>query len=388
MLAAVTLLPALLGYTGRAIDRLRVPHLTRRAADRLPLAARWATAVARRPVLAAVGAGAILLVLAAPAFGMRLSMPDESTQPHTTSGYATHRILARGFGAGYDAPLVIVVQPAGSADRVAAAVRATPGVASVTAPRVSQDGAVALVIAYPATSGQSAATASLVRHLRTDVVPGLPIGGTTALAVDFADLVAGRLPLLIAVVVGLSVLLLIAVFRSVVLALKAAILNLVSIGAAYGALVAAVQWGWLTRVLGFPGPMPIAAYVPMIMFPVLFGLSMDYEVFLVSRIREAYDACGETRQAVVTGLSRTARVITAAAAIMVVVFLSVMFGADLAVKQLGLGLAVMVLVDATIVRLILVPAAMELFGRANWWLPRWLDRMLPAMRVEEPAYNA
>jgi RND superfamily putative drug exporter len=368
MLAAVTLLPALLGFTGRGIDRLRVRLV--KSTDRPPLAARWAGAVARRPVWSAVGASVVLLVLAAPVLGMRLSMPDESTQPHSTSGYATHRILASGFGAGYDAPLVAVA-PAGQADAVAAAMRATPGVASVAPPRTSRDGAVAVVIAYPTTSGQSAATATLVHDLRA-AVPGVPVGGSAATAVDFADLVANRLPVLIAVVVGLSVLLLIAVFRSVVLAVKAAILNLVSIGAGYGVLVAAVQWGWLARVLGFPGAMPIAAYVPMIMFPVLFGLSMDYEVFLVTRIREAYDACGQTREAVVTGLSRTARVITAAAAIMVVVFLSVMFGADLAVKQLGLGLAVMVLLDATIVRLILVPAAMELFGRANWWLPSWL----------------
>src|SRR5439155_15458701 len=234
------------------------------------------------------------------------------------------------------------------------------------------------------TSGQSGTTARLLRHLRADVIPPAAsgvsggsrvevlVGGQTAGAADFADLVARRLPALIAAVVGVSLLLLVAIFRSVVLAVKAAVLNLVSIGAAYGVLVAAVQWGWLTRVLGFPGAMPIAAYVPMIMFPILFGLSMDYEVFLVSRIREAYDRTGHTRSAVVDGLSHTARVITAAAAIMIVVFLSVMFGADLAVKQLGLGLAVMVFIDATLVRMVLVPAAMELFGKVNWWLPGWL----------------
>jgi len=225
----------------------------------------------------------------------------------------------------------------------------------------------------------------VVRHLRADVLPaGTHVGGPVAGTVDFADQVSGRLPLLIAVVVAVSLLLLIAIFRSVTLAVKAAVVNLISIGAAYGVLVAAVQWGWLTSVLGFPGAMPIAAYVPMIMFPILFGLSMDYEVFLVSRIREAYDRTGHTRSAVVHGLSHTARVITAAAAIMVVVFLSVMFGADLAVKQLGLGLAVMVFIDATLVRMVLVPAAMELFGKVNWWLPGWLDRLLPAVRVETP----
>jgi uncharacterized membrane protein YdfJ with MMPL/SSD domain len=392
MLAAVTLLPALLGFAGRGIDRLRVPRLGRGTNNR-PLAVRWAGVIARRPVLAVVGAGAVLLILAAPTLGLRLSMPDESTQPHTTSGYATHRILAAGFGAGYDAPLVIV-GPANSAEPVIAAVRATAGVAAVSPARISSDGAVASIIAYPTSSAQAAATATLVRHLRSDVIPQAApgarvlIGGPVAGTVDFASMVASGLPLLITVVVALSLFLLIAIFRSVVLAVKAALLNLISIGAAYGVLVAAIQWGWLTSVLGFPGAMPIAAFVPLIMFPVLFGLSMDYEVFLVSRIREAYDQIGNTRTAVAAGLSSTARVITAAAAIMVVVFLSVMFGADLAVKQLGLGLATMVLVDATLVRMVLVPAAMELFGRANWWIPRWLDRLLPKVATEPPSVES
>ncbi len=382
VLAALTLLPALLGFTARrGIDRLRLPWLRGRGTG-TPWAARWAGVIARRPVLAAVGACAVLLLLAAPTLGMRLSMPDSSTQPHGTSGYASHRILAAGFGDGYDAPLFIVTPPA-SADRVAAAVRATAGIASVAPTQVSRDGAVALVVAYPTTSAQAAPTATLVRHLRARVLPiGSHLGGPVAGTVDFADQVGSRLPVLIVVVVGVSLVLLVAIFRSVTLAVKAAVLNLVSIGAAYGVLVAAVQWGWLTRVLGFPGPMPIAAYVPMIMFPILFGLSMDYEVFLVSRIREAYEDTRHTGTAVVLGLGATARVITAAAAIMVVVFLSVMFGADLAVKQLGLGLAVMVFIDATIVRMVLVPAAMELFGRANWWLPGWLARLLPAVRIE------
>jgi RND superfamily putative drug exporter len=381
MLAAVTLLPALLGFSRRGIDRLRVPGLGRRRSD-TPWAARWAGVIARRPVLAVTGASVVLLVLAAPVLGMRLSMPDASTQPHDTSAYASHELLAAGFGEGYDAPLFIVAPPA-SAAAVADAVRGTDGIASVTPPRVSADGAVALIVAYPTTSAQAAPTAALVKHLRADVVPdGVAIGGPVAGTVDFANQVGSRLPLLIIVVVAVSLLLLVAIFRSVTLAVKAAVVNLISIGAAYGVLVAAVQWGWLTKVLGFPGPMPIAAYVPMIMFPVLFGLSMDYEVFLVSRIREAYDRTGHTRSAVVHGLSRTARVITAAAAIMIVVFLSVMFGADLAVKQLGLGLAVMVFIDATLVRMVLVPAAMELFGKANWWLPGWLGRLLPTVHVE------
>ncbi|HET6211534.1 MAG TPA: MMPL family transporter [Micromonosporaceae bacterium] len=392
MAAAVTLLPALLGFVRRGVDRLRLPRLGRPNGG-APFAARWAGVIQRRPGLAATLAGVVLLVLAAPLLGLRMSMPDASTQPRNTSGYATHRILTAGFGAGFDAPLVIVVQPAGaSADAFASAVRDTPGIAAVAGPRASRDGAVSLLIAYPTTSGQSARTATLLTHLRHDVVPAAApgstvyIGGPTAGAADFADLVSGRLPLLVGAVVVVSMLLLVAVFRSVVLAVKAAVLNLMSIGAAYGVLVAAVQWGWLTKPLGFPGAMPIAAYVPMIMFPILFGLSMDYEVFLVAAIREEYDRIGDTRRAVTRGLARTARVITAAAAIMIAVFLSVMLGADLAVKQLGLGMAVMVFIDATLVRMVLVPAAMELFGRFNWWLPGWLAKLLPVVHVEaQPA---
>jgi len=381
MLASVTLLPALLGFTRRGIDRLRIPFVGRRRTG-TPLAARWAGAIARRPLIATVGASLVLLALAAPVLGMRLSWPDASSQPHSTSAYQNHEILAAGFGEGYDAPIVIVAPPA-QADSVVNAVKATPGIASVAPARVSKDGAVALIIAFPTTSAQAEQTGNVVRHLRSGVLPkGVYVGGPVAGIVDFADQVNSRLPLLITVVIGLSLLLLIAIFRSVTLALQAAVVNLISIGAAYGLLVAAVQWGWLAKPLGFPGPTPIAVFVPMIMFPILFGLSMDYEVFLVSRIREAYDQTGDTRTAVVQGLSRTARVITAAAAIMILVFLSVSFGADLAIKQLGLGLAVMVFLDATLVRMVLVPAAMELFGKANWWMPAWLGRVLPTVHIE------
>jgi uncharacterized membrane protein YdfJ with MMPL/SSD domain len=387
MVAAVTLLPALLGFSGRGIDRLRVPGFGRGRTGK-PLAARWAGVVQRHPVVATVGATVVLVLLALPVLGIRLSMPDASTQPPDTSAYTAHRILADGFGAGYDAPLVIVSQPASAADPVAGALRSTPGIASVGPARTSPDGAVAVLVAYPTTDAQSAQTADLVRKLRADVLPaaapgaGVYVGGTAAGSVDFAAIVADRLPMLIIVVVGLSVLLLIAVFRSVVLAIKAAVVNLLSIGAAYGFLVATVQWGWLAGVFGFSSAMPIAAFVPFIMFPILFGLSMDYEVFLVSRIREAYDKSGDARRSVADGLTSSARVITAAAAIMIAVFLSFVAGSDVAIKQLGLGMAVMVLIDATVVRMLLVPAAMELFGKANWWMPRWLDRVLPRIEVE------
>jgi RND superfamily putative drug exporter len=397
MITAVTLLPALLGFTGRKIDRLRVPGLGAGARrTNSPLAERWAGVVQRRPGIAALVAGVVLLTLAVPALSMRLSFPDSSTQPHDTSGYQSHRILADGFGAGYEAPLVVVAEgPVGRAggtsaaggaiEPVVAAVRRTPGVAAATPPRISRDGAAVIFIAYPATGAQDAATTRLVHRLRDDVLPAatagtglrVHVGGPNAGTIDFADDVGSRLPWLIAVVVSLSLLLLVALVRSLVIALQAAVMNILSIAAAYGVLVAVVQWGWLRGVFGFPANMPVTAWVPLFMFPILFGLSMDYQVFLVSRIREEYAGGRDTRQAVTRGLARTARVITAAAAIMVMVFMSVLFGADVGVKQIGLGLGVAVLIDATIVRLVLVPAIMELCGQANWWLPRWLGRLLP-----------
>ncbi|TYC19372.1 MMPL family transporter [Micromonospora sp. MP36] len=382
MLAAVTLLPALLGLVGHRIDRLSV-H--RRRASVRPWSSRWADSVIRRPLVAAVAGVLVLAALAAPALGLRLSMPDASTQPRHTSAYAAHRILADGFGAGVDATLSVVVSlPDRDPDRVATAIAAEPGVASVSPPRRSGDGAVALLAVRPTSGTQDEATIDLVHRLRA-ITAGQPVlvGGVVAAAIDFAELTADRLPLVIVVVVGLSLLLLVMIFRSALLAVKAGLLNLISIGASFGVLVAVVQWGWLGDVLNFPTTMPVTAWVPLIMFPVLFGLSMDYEVFLVSRIREAYDTMGDTRLAVREGLTGTARVITAAAAIMIAVFLSVMLGADVGVKQLGLGLAVAVFVDATIVRLVLLPATMKLVGRFNWWLPGWLDRALPRVRLEE-----
>ncbi|WP_225993942.1 MMPL family transporter [Actinomadura rudentiformis] len=382
MVTAVTLLPALLGFTGRNIDRLRVPGLGR---ARRPLAERWARTVQRRPVVAGLAASVVLLVLAAPALSMRLSLPDSSTQPHDTSGYASHRILSEGFGAGTAAPLVVVVQ-GGDARKVADAVRETPGLAAVQPPLASKDGAASVFVAFPKTGAQDEATPKLVHKLRDEVVPRaiagtntqVHVGGPNAASIDFADSVQSRLPWLITVVVSLSLLLLIVLVRSVTVALQAALMNLLSVAAAYGVLTAVVQWGWAGSLLGFPTDMPVATWVPLMMFPILFGLSMDYEVFLVSRIREYYEQGVETREAVAQGLARTARVITAAAAIMVMVFLSVLLGADIAVKQMGLGLGVAVLIDATIVRLVLVPALMEICGKANWWLPKPLARLLPA----------
>jgi len=234
-----------------------------------------------------------------------------------------------------------------------------------------------MFIAYPRTGEQDPATNTLVNTIRAELPGSTYLTGPNAADVSFANLVGSRLPWLIGVVVALSMVLLTATFRSVVIAVKAAVMNLLSIGAAYGVLTAVTQWGWGSRLFGFPEKMPVTTWVPIFLFVILFGLSMDYEVFLLSRIREAYDRSGNNREAVATGLAQTMRVITAAAAIMVVVFLAVVITPDVSVKQIGLGLAVAVLIDSTVVRLVLVPAVMELLGNANWWMPGWLDRLIP-----------
>ena len=405
LLGSLTLLPALLGFTGTRLgkpSRLRLPRWLggRRAmgtaaagqptgqSTRRPAAERWAAMIQRRPLVAALLSCGLLLILAAPLLGIKLSMPDESSQARGTMGYSSYATMARGFGPGFDAPLIVAAvlpSPTASTTRLADAIAATPGIARVTPVRVSPDGQAALMIAYPATGEQDAATNALVNRIRTSVIPHATAGtgirayltGPNAGNVTFANLVGQRLPWLIGVVVALSMVLLLVMFRSVTVAVKAALMNLLSVCAAYGVLVAITQWGWLGHLFGFPEKMPVTTWVPIFLFVILFGLSMDYEVFLLSRIRESYDATGDNAASVATGLARTARVITAAAAIMVVVFLSFVLGANVSVKQVGLGLAVAVLIDATVVRMVLVPAVMELLGPANWWLPRPLARILP-----------
>jgi RND superfamily putative drug exporter len=412
LLGSLTLLPALLGFTGTRLakpSRLRLPRWMggRPAAAaagqpaRRPAAERWAALIQRRPALAALLSAGLILLLAAPALGMKLSMPDESSQARGTMGYASYATMAQGFGPGFDAPLIVAAalpSPTASPARLAGAIAATPGIARVSPVRVSPDGRAALMIAYPATGEQDAATNALVNRIRSSVIPRATAGtgirayltGPNAGNVSFANLVGQRLPWLIGVVVALSTLLLVVMFRSVTVAVKAAVMNLLSICAAYGVLVAITQYGWLGHLFGFPEKMPVTTWVPMFLFVILFGLSMDYEVFLLSRIRESYDATGDNAASVASGLARTARVITAAAAIMVVVFLSFVLGANVSVKQVGLGLAVAVLIDATVVRMVLVPAVMELLGPANWWLPRPLARILPTAspREGEPLADA
>ncbi|MEV0185314.1 MMPL family transporter [Streptomyces sp. NPDC050625] len=271
------------------------------------------------------------------------------------------------------------------------AVSKTEGIAYATPPRVSEDGQAVTFTAFPTTGYQDEATTNLVHELRDNVLPRTTggeqvlVGGPNAGTIDAAQQSGSRLPLMIGVVIAMSMVLLIALVRSVTIAVQAAVMNLLSIGAAYGVVVAVVQWGWLGPALGFPAAMPVTTWVPMMMFPVLFGLSMDYQVFLISRVREEYERTGDTRVAVARGLARTAKVITAAAAIMIAVFTTSLLGPDVAVKQGGLGMAVAVLIDATIVRMIFVPAVMELCGRANWWMP---GRRTPKAALASPTEAA
>ncbi|MFJ2716562.1 MMPL family transporter [Streptomyces sp. NPDC087437] len=405
MIAAVTLLPAFLGFTGHRINSLRLPRRTSRrsgaggvpARERRTLAERWAGVVQRRPLVAAVLAGAVLLVLAAPTLSMRLSNPDASVQPHDRSSYTSYKILSEGFGPGYGAPLILAAEVGSDhtdLGPVVEAVGRTEGIAHTTPPQFSKDGQAAILMAFPRTGYQDEATADVVHRLRDEVLPKAPggdrvyVGGPNAGTIDMADDIGSRLPLMIAVVIALSLVLLIALVRSVTIALQAAVMNLLAIGAAYGVLVAVVQWGWLGSALGFPTEMPITTWVPMMIFPVLFGLSMDYEVFLISRIREEYERTGDTRTAVARGMARTAKVITAAAAIMVAVFTTSLLGPDVAVKQGGLGMAVAVLIDATIIRMILVPAVMELCGNANWWMPGRRSPKVTAVQGAEAGEEA
>ncbi|MEU2347505.1 MMPL family transporter [Modestobacter sp. NPDC049651] len=391
MLAAVTLLPALLGFAGARLARAR----GRRGGTGGTAAARWARAVQRRPVAGLVGSLAVLLVLAVPVLDLRLGFSDAGTLSTADTGRRAYDLLADGFGPGVNAPMAVAVSApdAGAvATDLAGAVRADPGVASVGPAVVSADGGTAVLQVIPSSAPRDEATTDLVHRLREDVVPAVAgdaevaVGGAQPAAVDFADYTAERLPLFLGVVLGVSFLLLVLVFRGLLVALKAVVVNLLSIGAAFGVLVAVFQWGWLAGALGIEGVAPIEAWVPMMLIAIVFGLSMDYEVFLLSRIREEYDRSGDNSGAVVLGLSRTARVITAAAAIMVCVFGSFVLGSSRELQLFGFGLAAAVLLDATLVRMVLVPAAMELLGRANWWLPRRVDRALPHLTVEaDPA---
>jgi len=385
MVAAITLLPALLAFAGPKIERLKVPGLRTNPGGRASYSARWSRAVQRRPWPAAIAGTAILLLLAAPATGLRLGFPDAGNDRASTSSRQAYDLVASRFGPGANGPLVIVT-PGDRAPEVAAVLKTQPGIASVAAPALNPAKDTAVILANPATSPQDTATEDLIRRLRDGRLgPDVEIGGRTAQGIDQAEATANRLPLFIGGVVGLSLLLLLIAFRSVTVAIKAAVMNLLSVGAAYGVVAVLARGGTLGQLVGIDTPTPVPPFIPVIMFATLFGLSMDYEVFLLSRVREEFLRRGDTSAAVTEGLSRTARVISAAAAIMVAVFGSLALSPEVFLKLIGLGLATAVLVDATIVRLVLVPAVMQLLGDRNWWMPSWLDRLIPRAQLEAPA---
>ena len=405
MLASITLLPALLAYLGPRVDRLRLPFLGRRSAPveagaESP-AARWSHVVQRRPWPFAIVATLILLALAVPALDMRLGFPDAGNNPSDTMTRQAYDLNTEGFGPGTNGPVVIAAGlPSPAAEEqisgFVAELRGLENVAFVPKPVINEDSSAALITLIPGSSPQDEATADLVSNLRDEVIPqtlggtgiNAEVGGVNAALEDQSEYMVARMPLFIAGVVGLSFLLLLLAFRSPLISLKAAIMNLLSVGAAYGVMTLFAQGGALGELIGLDREVPIAPFMPVMMFAILFGLSMDYEVFLISRIREEYLKDGNTSRAVADGLAKTARVITAAAAIMVVVFLAFIAAPDTFLKLFGIGLASAIFLDATLVRMVLVPAVMQLLGDRNWWIPAWLERRLPRLDVEASPQSA
>jgi putative drug exporter of the RND superfamily len=401
MFAAVTLLPAILAFLGPKVDRLRIPllgrHLKAERVGESP-AARWSHMVQRHPWAAVIVATAVLLALAAPALGMRLGFPDAGNDPPDTMTRQAYDLNTEGFGPGTNGPLVVAAElPDASAkddiDSFAQRLRSEPGVAFVAGPQVNPQGDAAIITVIPTGSPQDKQTEDLVNRLRDDVVPDelgdtgirVEIGGVTAALEDQSEYMKDRMPLFIAAVVGLSFLLLLIAFHSPLISLKAAIMNLLSVSAAYGVMTLVAKGGAVGELIGIDHEVPVAPFMPVMMFAILFGLSMDYEVFLISRIREEYLKDGDTRRAVADGLAKTARVITAAAAIMVVVFLAFLAAPDVFLKLFGIGLASAIFLDATVVRMVLVPGVMQLLGSRNWWIPDWLERILPRLDTERVA---
>jgi putative drug exporter of the RND superfamily len=404
MIAALTLLPALLGFIGpRVLSRKQAKQLALNGprvvgAGTKGFWPRWADFIRRRPVLPAIAALIIIVVVALPFFSLRLGTSDQGNDPTSTTTRQAYDLLAKGFGPGFNGPLLLVAVndgPPQSATlaKLADQVGQQPNVASVVmpVPLPEHDGkTVSLITVYPQSSPQAAATTDLIDHLRQATVPAVVtgtgvqvyVGGNTAIFVDFARVLTSKLPLFIGLVVVLSFLLLAAVFRSIVIPLTAAVMNLLSIGAAFGILVAVFQWGKLGAVFQVSRPGPIEAFLPVMLFAILFGLSMDYEVFLISRIQEEFKKTGDNATAVRNGLAATGKTITAAALIMILVFGSFILGGIIVIKEFGLGLAGGILVDALVIRMAIVPALMFMFGKANWWFPGWLDRVLPRLSVD------
>ncbi|OAR24215.1 transporter [Streptomyces sp. ERV7] len=405
VLGALTLVPALLGLVGRRIDALRVrtPVAEAPAEDAGSDAPAhgwrgYAQRVERRPWWFLIGGVVVIGILAIPVFSMRLGHIGDGADPTSFTDRRAYDLMARSFGPGSNGPLTLVIDQSQvpQADRsalaqsVSKALTGLADTASVSPLKPTSDGDVLAATLIPQAAPQSAATTDLVNHLKDDVLPKAVSGtaahgyvtGTTATQVDFVDVISSRLPLIIGAVVALAFLIILIVFRGLLVAVKAALLNLVSIAASYGVVVAVFQWGWGGPALGVSGTVPIESYVPMMMFAIVFGLSMDYEIFLLSRVHEWWLRTGHPGDSVAHALEITARVITCAALIMASVFAAFLLSENIVIKMLALGLAVSVLVDATVVRLLLVPAVMTLLDRHAWWTPAWLDRLLPHLDVE------
>ncbi|MCL7369423.1 MULTISPECIES: MMPL family transporter [Streptomyces] len=403
--ASVTLLPALLSYIGpRALSRRERRRLAEHGPEpEVPtgFAARWSAFVERHPKLLGALALVVITVIALPTLGLRLGTSDQGNDPKGTTTRQAYDLLADGFGPGVNGPLTLVTEVHGAEDRLAldnldATLRATEGVSSVTPVRYNSGGDAAHLTVVPESAPQSQQTSDLVDRLRSEVLPraetgtalDVHVGGVTAGYDDFADVIVGKLPLFVGVVIGLGCLLLLLAFRSVGIPLKAAAMNVAAVAAAFGVVVAIFQWGWGSELLGLGSAGPIEPFLPVIMVSVLFGLSMDYQVFLVSRMYEEWLETGDNRRAVRVGLAETGRVINSAAVIMISVFLAFVLSGDRVIAMFGIALAAAVALDAFVLRTLLVPALMHLLGRANWWLPRRLDALLPRISIEPPECRA
>jgi RND superfamily putative drug exporter len=404
MIAALTLLPVFLSVIGPRVMSRKQRRSLATDGPRVVGAGskgfwpRWADFIRSRPVVPAVVALIVVVLVALPFFSLRLGSSDQGNDPTGTTTRQAYDLLAEGFGPGFNGPLQLVAVHQGTADtaavaRLAAEVKAQPGVAAVAPPvtlpaRNGQQ--LSLIIAYPTSAPEDAATTDLIDHLRATTIPQavsgtgttVYVGGNTAIFVDFARVLSSKLPLFIGLVVVLSFILLAMVFRSIVIPLTAAAMNLLSIGAAFGVMVAVFQWGWTASLIGETRPGPVDAFLPVMLFAILFGLSMDYEVFLVSRIHEEFLKSRDNRVAVRNGLAATGKTITAAALIMILVFGSFVLGGIRVIKEFGIGLSAGIFIDAFVIRMAVVPALMFLFGKANWWLPGWLDRVLPRLSVD------
>ncbi len=402
MLASITLLPAMLGVVKHRVNSARLPFVKAKPADATGAwSARWAARVVARPVRYGAAAAVVLGVLAIPVFSMHLGFSDAGNDPASSTTRKAYDLMADSYGPGTNGPLQVALEINGDADAeavvasVGKALAAQPGVASV-GPAVTNDaGDLALFEVTPTTSPQDVRTGELLTHLREDTLPQALDGsdveasvtGATALTDDVSSRLQDRMPLFLGAVIGLSFLVLMLVFRSVLVPLKAAVLNVVGVGAAYGVIVAVFQWGWGASLIGVHESVPIMPLAPMLMFAILFGLSMDYEVFLMSRVREQYLLHREPGRAVVEGVGSTARVITSAGLIMICVFGSFILDVDVTTKMFGIGLSVAVFLDVTLVRMVLLPAAMSLLGHRAWWLPSWLDRRLPVIDIEGRSHD-